>query len=268
MKNDIKVGLFVATGLVILMTSIVMIGGRGSILKSYYTLWVPLTQVQGLAEGSVVSFAGISIGNVGKIRLNEKDQSLTVALSIDRDYQSRITRDAQAGVRTQGALGDKYVYITPGSLSEPPLQDGDMIRAETSPDLIDMLAQKGPELVNIVEVIKEAHILLKNVNADNRSGQLMQNLVAGSQQMKDFFQQAQGLIKDLRGNNDKGDLPQSFARLNSVLTKIDKGEGTLGALVNDSSIHDRLSTLLGDSPRNKYLKPLIRGTIQKQESKN
>jgi phospholipid/cholesterol/gamma-HCH transport system substrate-binding protein len=49
------------------------------------------------------------------------------------------------------------------------------------------------------------------------------------------------------------------------MKKIDRGQGTLGALVNDSSLHNRLSRLLGASPRNQFLKPIIRDSIQTHE---
>lgn len=258
---DIRVGLFVALGLILLLGTILALGGEKSIFKNYYTARVKLNQVQGLATGSVVSLAGMPVGNVSSIDFNSDGQSLVVELAIDKEYFSRITDESTAGVRTQGALGDKYIYITPGPIGGKPVAEGGYIKAESSPDLIDIISEKGPQLANIVDVINELKILLKTINSENRSAQLMNNLVASTETLNQ-------MLVDLRGASAKdSQLRDTVHRLSNIVKKIDQGEGTLGALINDPSLHDRLMKMLGESPRSKYLKPLIRATIQEQDGK-
>jgi hypothetical protein len=60
---------------------------------------------------------------------------------------------------------------------------------------------------------------------------------------------------------------ETLAPLSSVMKKVDKGQGTLGALVNDPSFYNRMMGFVGDSPRNKFLKPIIRDSIQTSEQK-
>jgi phospholipid/cholesterol/gamma-HCH transport system substrate-binding protein len=47
------------------------------------------------------------------------------------------------------------------------------------------------------------------------------------------------------------------ARLNSILAKIDTGEGTLGLLLNDPSVYEDLKQLLGGAERSTVVKTLI-----------
>jgi phospholipid/cholesterol/gamma-HCH transport system substrate-binding protein len=71
------------------------------------------------------------------------------------------------------------------------------------------------------------------------------------------------LVKDIRKDGDTAkDLSQSVRSLASVLNKIDNGNGSLGALINDPTLHNRLTKFLGGEPRQQYLKSLIRKSIQ------
>jgi phospholipid/cholesterol/gamma-HCH transport system substrate-binding protein len=47
--------------------------------------------------------------------------------------------------------------------------------------------------------------------------------------------------------------------------KLDRGEGTLGALINDPSVHNQLKAMLGGSPRKNHVKSLLRTSIEKEE---
>lgn len=82
----------------------------------------------------------------------------------------------------------------------------------------------------------------------------MENIVSASQNIG-------ALAKD-------PNISASFKHLKNVLYKIDSSEGTLGLLINDATLHDRLVGLLGDAPRNKYLKPLLREAIKQNEKQH
>lgn len=51
------------------------------------------------------------------------------------------------------------------------------------------------------------------------------------------------------------------ARLNSILEKIDRGEGTLGLLVNDPSLYEELQQLLGGARRSVVLRSMVRMAV-------
>ena len=264
-KDQIRVGLFVTGGLALLLTSILMLGGDRFLFRSTYQLRVKMTQVQGLAVGSVVSLSGVNVGHVKEI-LFSPDSQLELLLDIDRDFAVRITDGSSAAVKTQGALGDKYVYIEPGPTDTRSLRDGDYLIANEGPDILDMIAEKGPELSHLVDAIKEVHFFVKSLNEGNRGALLMANLVTSSENLNKLLVESKSAVQDLRGNGkDTKNLREAVVHLASILEKVDKGQGTLGAIINDPSVHERLMSLLGESPRNKFLKPLIRDTIQSQD---
>lgn len=50
---------------------------------------------------------------------------------------------------------------------------------------------------------------------------------------------------------------EAGARLNSILEKIDRGEGTMGLLLNDPTVYEDLKLLLGGAQRSRVLRTLI-----------
>ena len=55
------------------------------------------------------------------------------------------------------------------------------------------------------------------------------------------------------------------ARLNSILAKIDTGEGTLGLLLNDPTLYEDLKRLIGGANRSAVVRTLIRMSADKEE---
>jgi len=259
LSKEIKVGIFSLVGIVLFCLSIILLGGNKWFFTSSYNLKVRLPQVQGLAVGSVVTLTGVQVGNIKSISFIDKTSDVEVVVSINENVQNRITEGSKASVKTQGALGDKYVYIEPGPADTPPLKDGAILETDRTPDFLDLIASKGAELGEVVNVIKEVRILFENMNRDGRSGRLVTNLITASDEFSRFMIEARETFKVMR--ND------TFVPMASIMKKVDKGDGTLGALVNDPSLHNRISNFFGEQPRNKFLKPLIRDSIQTNEKK-
>lgn len=261
-----KVGAFVAIGLALAMGSILALGGNRIAFKRYLRAYVYFEEVQGLFPGSVVSLAGLPVGNVSRIEFAPGDAKLRVELEIDRDFSPRITEGTTADVRTQGALGDKYVYLNPGPISGKAIAEGATLPVNESGDFLKMLTSKEDGIGQIISLVKEMRALVASMNANGRMAGALENASTATAQLKSTLVQMDGLLKDLRGEMPKEKkLQHALVALSSVLEKIDKGQGTLGALVNDPSVHQRLKALLGGSPRGSYLKDMLKETIQKAD---
>jgi phospholipid/cholesterol/gamma-HCH transport system substrate-binding protein len=248
-SHEVRVGIFTVVGAILFCLSVILLGGDRFFLTKQYTLRVRVPQAVGLNKGSVVSLTGVPVGNVTKVSFIEGSHEVELTVSIEQGVQKRITQGSLATVKTQGALGDKYVYVAPGPMDAAPLQDGDILETDKTPDFLDIIAAKGAELGQVTDVVKEVHILLKNINNENKSARLMTNLVATTENLNKTIQQAQ----------------DTFAPMSRIMTKIDKGQGTLGALINDPSLYNRLMSIVGQPARNKFLKPLIRDSIETNE---
>ena len=61
-------------------------------------------------------------------------------------------------------------------------------------------------------------------------------------------------------SNDR--VVKTMNRVDSILEKIDSGQGTLGALINDKSLHVRLKSLLGAGEKQQQVKSIIRSSVE------
>ena len=155
-------------------------------------------------------------------------------------------------VKSAGALGDKYIFISPAVTKAGPIQDGDVLEVTPSTDIFSVLARKGGQADKVFDILNDVHKLTQAMTANNKVEILMKNLTDASTSMKQTSDEMRTKLVPAMGKMDR------------IMTKIDSGEGTLGALINDSSLHDSLKQMIGGgSERKKSVKSLIRNSIEK-----
>lgn len=256
-STQIKVGIFLSVGIIVFLVSIFMLGADRAIFTTYVRIHSHFEQVQGLAEGSVVSLSGITVGNVEKITFLSEKNVLDVRMKVDSAYATKITNNSQVEIRTQGALGDKFVFIIPGSANAEPIKDGDVLTIAPATDLFGIITERGGETSKIFDIINEMYKLVKQINSENRVDKIMTNLTQASANISSASNDAKKAFAGV-------ELKNSVQRLDSILAKIDRGEGSLGALINDPSVHNQLKSILGVSGRKSNVKSLIRTSIEKE----
>lgn len=126
---ELGVGIFLLIGLACLAYLSFNLGDVRLFGRADYEVYAKFSSVAGLKEKASVMQAGVPIGQVRSIQL--EDGQALVRLEIDR--QVRLEEDVIASIRTMGILGDKYVSISPGA-SDEYLQTGDFIM-QTEPPL-------------------------------------------------------------------------------------------------------------------------------------
>jgi phospholipid/cholesterol/gamma-HCH transport system substrate-binding protein len=284
-RQEIKIGLFLTVGLVILAVFIFVVGDISTMFEQKgYSLFTHFDTVAGLEKKTVVRMAGVKVGTVKAISL--KGSKAEVAMDIYP--QVEISRDSKATLASLGLLGEKYVEITPGVEDEivqpggtigslPPVSFdqlgiilstvGDDIK-RTSKAMRELLGE-GEARVNIKEILQNlssASAELKEFFGENRP-YVTQSLDKAAQAIDTFDQNVQSisqnldelilLLKDTVEENRgslKGNLEgikeliskteETFKALNESLEKINKGEGTLGKLIDDPSLYERTEKAL------------------------
>jgi len=130
---ELSVGVFLLAGILCLgylsikLAKMEVIGGSG------YELVAQFANIGGLKEGSSVVIAGVDIGRVKSIRLEDYEAEVVLVLPQEIEIQE----DAIASIKTKGLIGEKFIQITPGG-SDMIMKSGDRIR-ETEP-AVDMEA--------------------------------------------------------------------------------------------------------------------------------
>ena len=118
MLREVKVGLLVLAALVVFAAGIFLVGDRQQLFARKNSYTVKLDSTSGIARGGSVQLNGVNVGQVQRVTLPEDPSitQITVEVSVDRRFSSRIREDSLVRIKTLGLLGDKYIEISSGSV--------------------------------------------------------------------------------------------------------------------------------------------------------
>lgn len=120
---EIVVGLFLCLGIAaIFLLTFRVSNFTNAGPEQGYTVTAAFSNVGSLHVGAPVKMAGVQIGRVTGIRLNNQTYQAVVTMKIGAQYE--IPTDSSASILTAGLLGAQYVGVAPGAMSKY-LQQGD-----------------------------------------------------------------------------------------------------------------------------------------------
>lgn len=197
-QMQLRIGALVLVGIVLFIGFVLSIGKRSTLFQEKYSLWASFISTEGLAVGSPVRLAGVTIGNVTRITFGRepRDRRIAITLSVERRVQDRIREDSVASIGTIGLVGDKVLEITVGSYDKPILQAGAQLASVDPPDYLRLL-QKGDRILD---------------NVTRISASLDEFLSGG-------------------GKTEKRTLNDALRSLQTTLVEIEKGQGLAHDLI-------------------------------------
>ena len=136
-KLEFIVGVFVLVGIVCLGYLSIKLGKLELIGGNVYEVVAQFNTASGLKNGSSVEIAGVEVGRVRAIILNEDRAAVTLAV----DNKVKLYTDTIASIKTRGIIGEKFLALSPGGGGDP-LKPGDTIRdTESGLDLEELVSQ-------------------------------------------------------------------------------------------------------------------------------
>jgi phospholipid/cholesterol/gamma-HCH transport system substrate-binding protein len=267
---EFKVGLLVVVVGSLIAFMSMQVSEDPSYLGRSKKAWFLLKNAGGLVKDSAIRTAGIPIGIIRDITLQDGQARIEITVKSD----VHMTVSAVVEIRAQGILGDKHVEINPGAPSDPPLPDNAQIlnvKEQGSLDnLVGEVSEISSSLKSVAETLKESitedgtrkHIMGRIVsNVEKLTGDIAQMTGDNKEKIGEIVDQVQDVTSTLSGlvNDESEDgfkkswkkAVASLARIDSVLKnvdeisgKINRGEGTIGKLVNDESTVEGLNTTI------------------------
>jgi phospholipid/cholesterol/gamma-HCH transport system substrate-binding protein len=131
------VGIFLIAGLLCFGYLSVKLGDVEVFGTEKYPVTARFANISGLKEGATVEIAGVTVGRVSTINLNNYEAE--VQMLIDPDI--RLQDDVIAYIRTQGIIGDKYVKIKIGGSDEYIERDGEILETESAIELEELVSK-------------------------------------------------------------------------------------------------------------------------------
>lgn len=120
---EFLVGCFVLIGLGAVLYLAIQVGGARFFGSDSYELKARFSSASGVNPGSRVDIAGVRVGTVKSIDLNEDFYAI---VTIELPNRIELDEETIASVKTSGLIGDRYIQLSPGGFGSA-LEPGDMI---------------------------------------------------------------------------------------------------------------------------------------------
>jgi phospholipid/cholesterol/gamma-HCH transport system substrate-binding protein len=194
-RLEIKVGLFVFIGLVLLAALLIQFSKGASLLHGTYELRLKASNVGGLKQRAGVLLAGVQVGTVSTIQLADDGKSVNIHLKIYN--QSKIYHDARFVIEQSGFLGDQYVSVIPTTNSPPRLKDGDEVNCQEPFNLQEVARATSGFIKRIEDTAKKLDDSVTDLRRVVLNEQTLTNFTVAVNNLRAFSEQALGTISDI-----------------------------------------------------------------------
>jgi len=262
MKNSLesKLGMFVALAVVAGVVIIEMLGGPEHFMRGYH-LSALFNNVQELKVGDRVKMAGVEVGRVEKIDL--QDQKAKVIMKMKKDAE--VKTDSTATIKFTGLMGQNFVSIDFGTPNAGLAQDGTQLQSAEQPDLsvvmskIDNVATgvqnltksfsglKIDELLGpFIDFMKDNRVPLTTTisNIDSVTAQISQGKGTVGKLIYDpqLYDSALTTVTNLQSTFS--DVQSTFASVKVIVDQVNAGQGTAGKFVKDDKLYNDTTTAM------------------------
>lgn len=233
-KNELSLGVFtlVAAGILGYMT--LTVGkfqfGPTTNVKAVFD------SASGVINNAVVMVAGVEVGHVKSISLEDSKAVLDITLN----ENIKVSKNVKAVIRAKSLLGEKFVELIPYKGAEN-LQNGDIIKNTVTPVELDQLTTTlGPILMKLGPVLEKVNPeditdLFKVVSKSLKGKeQQIGRIISNTDELLTFFSKNQNKFSDIINNVNslgieaKGLITTNKSSINRIVTNTDKLMASFG----------------------------------------
>jgi len=279
--SKLKVGFTVLIGIAIFIFFVLVVGTESNLFTKTYTLNLFVTDLEGLANGSMVTLGGLKIGQVKKMEFSQINSvnGITISISMSKEYQKMITEKSYATIKGIGILGDKYVDINIGIPTEKALEDGKFISVSPSFSLENGVKNLEDKITATLNNVDSVLLEFKNVTSKINNGEGTVGKLINSSSLYDNLNSVSGkfsritdAIIEKRGTLGKtiyddelySNLQFATSNIKTIIEDLKLGKGTIGKLLtsdsvyyNVKSISEKLDTMMTNVNGNSTLGKLL-----------
>ena len=274
-SRELKTGIVAVVAIALFVWGFNFLKGQNVFAKTKRTFKTEYANVQGLNTASVVTINGVVVGKVLDITFSNeptKKGSLEVVFSIDNDFE--FSKKSIAKIYSASLMGGKSLAVVPSYEGETAIS-GDVLRGEiesdifsTASEMLNPLQAKFENVISnidslmvglndVLDISSRNHIkaaiiqLNSTMTTFNSAGKKLDNILASNSDAinatlsnaekitNDFAKLSENLATvDLAGTVQ--DLEKTLKSVNSLLSNIEKGNGTIGKLMTDDQMYVNL----------------------------
>lgn len=267
---EFKVGFLVISVSTLIATMALKVAEGPGLLSGQRSYFFRAESAGGLVPNSAVKMAGIKVGIIDEIVL--EDGRARIVLSVNRE--ARLTSSSYVELKADGILGDKHVELMPGKPEDADLPSGSELTVRAGAGGIDdVMSQASTTLKSIQELVDAFNKAVKAGDDTTTVGRIVGNIEKLTADLKDISGENKAAIREIVerirtitknidtyiNEESLAHVDNSLKNIDEITTKINKGEGTLGRLINDESTIENINTAVENV--NNFL-----GNAQKMET--
>lgn len=274
LSRELKTGIIVIGGILLFIMGFSYLKST-PLFDNSKTLYAVYPNVGGLQSGTVVSINGYGVGKVNDVRFIDTQGNLVVTFTVSSEFQ--FSKNSTVELYDTGIIGGKGLQIVPVFDDSPNVQSGDTLNTDTRPGLTELAQQKLTPLFKKFEsAVTDADSILINVNdvldtktrsdlrkAINGLSELMVSLNGSASTLDKLLKENQGKLGSSLDNfdvltsnfaklsdslNNAGlgstlsSLQSTVASLDTIMSRLERGDGTLGKLMTDKELYSNLNS--------------------------
>ena len=278
-SNELKIGLVVLFAIFIGYMGFRIMKDE-PIFSQVNVLYTKFDTVEGLIRGSNVYLNGFKIGTVREMQYLVQEDSALITLNITEDIQ--LPKGSMAQLASPDFLGSSTIRIIKSNSSES-LEWGSYLKGIQKEGLLNTFTDRGTAISDSVAVTitllneKLRALDFLNQQSSNDIGSALSNMkqtsdylleavTSNSDELTEMIGSAKRSLETIEDISDSSrasieqsiknlellsvemsqltrELSATSTTLNSVLEKMDRGEGSLGLLLNDPSLYENVDSL-------------------------
>ncbi len=274
-RDDVLVGIVMAVAIIVAIVGSLWLA-RGGLSKGY-ALYAKFPWSSGLKQGQPVLLAGVNVGYVDEVELRQ-DGTVLTTFRVGKEY--KVPQGTTATVIPNGIFGDMAIALTPKAPNRLSVPQNDTIPVGPSSPGIAQLTSKADSIatsVNAITTALQKELIAAGGVADLRrtlgsSNQLVANMnrlvsefsVIAAEQNRQLiatqasFRRATSGVDSAKIDSTlagfqsasanlavlTADFKQTSAKLDSIVTKVNSGTGTVGLAMNDPGAYNDIRSLL------------------------
>jgi phospholipid/cholesterol/gamma-HCH transport system substrate-binding protein len=253
------VGFFVVSGLLAVLLTLALMTDA-ALFRGRYIIVTNVPNASGIRKGDPVQMRGVNVGRI--VGFTIAQQGVDMRLEIEGEYP--IPRDSRVEIKASGLLGGMVADVIPGGARDN-VRGGDRIQGGTGVGLFDKMDTLAGEAQKVTvrvqnlldestvknlqgsaadarETLSQLQAMLKEQRGDlralsaslRRTAEGVEKTTSGPE-LERTVKRLDQLTQRLETTLDTVD--RSTTSLDSILGRMERGEGTLGKLSKDEALY-------------------------------
>ena len=266
LSRELKTGLVAILAIVLLLWGYNYLKGQNILSKTDSVYYVMFDNVEGLDESSDVTVNGHKIGSVLDIEFDGKSQGgLRVKFDITEDFQ--FSKNDEILLYSSSMLGSKDLKIIP-TYDGDYAPEGYLMQGTVEEDLVTALTNRIAPLEENLNMtlnnMNETFVKINDILGDETRDDIKSSIASLEQTMNqlEVITAESGALSETLNNTEELTaelntfskelneidldsltlkINKSLTEINTLLTQINSGEGSLGKIIYDPALYDNLT---------------------------